>query len=89
MTHFLPVFASRGFAMPQKPVGRRAGNRYMPPPPPRPPCGRRLGWDTAVTAMIEERGPQGARAFGGASPNEDQFSSAKGGDAGRRTPKTR
>jgi integrase len=53
--------------MPQKPVRRRAGNRYTPPP--RPAFKPRLiadwaGWDAAVNALIEERGPQGKRVFG-------------------------
>ncbi|HAW11000.1 MAG TPA: hypothetical protein DCX12_08055, partial [Chloroflexi bacterium] len=53
--------------MPQKPVRRRAGNAYTPPP--RVAFAPRLvadwaGWDAAVSAMIEERGPQGTRAFG-------------------------
>ncbi len=53
--------------MPQKPVRRRAGNRYTPAP--RPAFKPRLvaewaGWDAAVLAMIEERGPGGTRAFG-------------------------
>jgi hypothetical protein len=53
--------------MPQRPVWRRAGNRCTPPP--RPASAPRLvadwaGWDAAVAAFIEERGSQGARAFG-------------------------
>jgi hypothetical protein len=53
--------------MPQKPVRRRAGTRYTPTTPPA--FKPRLiadwaGWDAAVTAMIEERGPHGSRAFG-------------------------
>ena len=53
--------------MPQKPVRRRAGTRYTPPT--RPAFKPRLiadwaGWDAAVTAMIEERGSHGSRAFG-------------------------
>jgi hypothetical protein len=53
--------------MPQKPVRRRAGNRCTPPA--RPAFTPLLvadwaGWDAAVTAMIDERGPHGARAFG-------------------------
>jgi integrase/recombinase XerD len=53
--------------MPQKPVRRRVGNRYTPAT--RPAFKPRLiadwaGWDAAVIAMIQERGPDGARAFG-------------------------
>jgi site-specific recombinase XerD len=53
--------------MPQKPVRRRAGNRSTPTT--RPAFKPRLiadwaGWDAAVTAMIDARGPQGSRVFG-------------------------
>jgi site-specific recombinase XerD len=55
--------------MPQRPVRRRVP--IVPPSRPQPgaPARPRLvhswaGWDAAVTAMIEERGPMGTRQFG-------------------------